>query len=107
MTIVKSFRADVSSVTPLSERMANARNVSFGTFYGGLSTLSTQLIIINYQREIMSTLDESNASSAQVGSFQLGPKRSSNQKGVSKFFSQSQPRNHLDGVQFLTEYKEV
>ena len=45
----------------------------------------------------MSTLDASNASSAQVGSFQPGPKRSANQKGVSKFFNQSQPRNHLNG----------
>ena len=55
----------------------------------------------------MSKLDESNASNAQVGSFQPEPKCPANQKGVSKFFSQSQPRNHLDGVHFLTEYKEV
>ena len=45
--------------------------------------------------------------SMRAGSFQPGPKRSANQKGVSKFFNQSQPRNHLDGVHFLTEYKEV
>ena len=33
----------------------------------------------------------------RAGSFQPGPKRSANQKGVSKFFNQSQPRNHLNG----------
>ena len=55
----------------------------------------------------MSKLDESITSSAQVGCFQPEPKWPANQKGVSKFFSQSQPRNHLDGVHFLTEYKEV
>ena len=55
----------------------------------------------------MSKLDESNASSAQVGSFQPEPKCPANQKEVSKFFSQSQPRNHLDGVHLLTEHMEV
>ena len=43
---VKSFKADVSSVTPSLERMANARNVSFETLHGSLFTLSTQLIIL-------------------------------------------------------------
>ena len=55
----------------------------------------------------MSKLDESITSSAQVGCFQPEPKWPANQKRVSKFFSQSQPRNHLDEVHFLTEHMEV
>ena len=43
---VNSVKADVSSLTLSLERLANARNVSFETLYGGLFTLLTQLIIL-------------------------------------------------------------
>ena len=50
MATVKSKKADVSSVSPSSERWtkANARNVSFFTLYGGQFTFSTQLLTLNY-----------------------------------------------------------
>ena len=47
----KSFKADVSSVSPVRQRewqRADALKVSFETLYSGQFTLSTQLIILNY-----------------------------------------------------------
>ena len=44
LTTVKSFEADISGVSPLSERRTDARNVSFETLYGGQFTLSTLLM---------------------------------------------------------------
>ena len=43
LAIVKSYKADVSSISPSSERME-----CFVTLYGGQFTLSTQLVILNY-----------------------------------------------------------
>ena len=55
MATIKGFKADVSSINPLSEQMvksiwqrAGTWNVSFETLYGGQFMLSTQLIIPNY-----------------------------------------------------------
>ena len=48
MANVKSFKADVSSITPVSERRAKAWNISFETIYDGRFTLSAQLIKPNY-----------------------------------------------------------
>ena len=44
MATVKSFKADISSVNPLSF----TQNFNFETLYIGQFTLSTQLIILNY-----------------------------------------------------------
>ena len=48
MANVKSFKADVSSITPVSERRAEVWNISFETIYDGRFTLSAQLIKPNY-----------------------------------------------------------
>ena len=52
LATIKSFKADVFSVNPLSEKMMrglSAQNVSFETLYSSQFTLkSTQLIIPNY-----------------------------------------------------------
>ena len=48
---LKSFKADVSSVGPLSERMTKGSkrsNVGFGTLYSGRFILSTRFIILNF-----------------------------------------------------------
>ena len=44
MATVKSFKADISSVNPLSF----TQNFNFEILYIGQFTLSTQLIILNY-----------------------------------------------------------
>ena len=47
----KNTKPDVSSICPSSFALTkgnNARNVSLETLYGGLFTLSTQLIILNF-----------------------------------------------------------
>ena len=49
LATVKSFKVDISSISPLSElwQWNYAQNVSFETLYGGQFTLSSWLIILN------------------------------------------------------------
>ena len=55
----------------------------------------------------MSKLDESITSSAKLDVSNRNQNALPIRRELSKFFSQSQPRNHLDGVHFLTEHMEV